>query len=32
LLFEDMKGEEDVTLPVTVKDNGKAGFTIVCHD
>jgi len=32
LVFEDMKGEEDVTLPVTVKDNGKAGFTIVSHD
>lgn len=29
LLFQDLKGEEDVTLPVTVKDNGKAGFTIV---
>lgn len=29
LLFQDLKGEEDVTLPVTVKENGKAGFTIV---
>lgn len=29
LLFQDLKGEEDVMLPVTVKDNGKAGFTIV---
>jgi len=29
LLFEDLKGEEDVTLPVTVKENGKASFTIV---
>lgn len=29
LLFEDLKGDEDVTLPVTVKENGKAGFTIV---
>ena len=29
LLFQDIKGEEDVTLPVTVKENGKAGFTIV---
>lgn len=32
LLFEDLKGEEDVTLPVTVKENGKAGFTIVRPD
>jgi hypothetical protein len=29
LLFEDLKGEEDVTLPVTIKENGKASFTIV---
>ena len=28
LLFEDPKGG-DVTLPVTVKSNGKASFTIV---
>lgn len=31
LLFQDLKGEEDVTLPVTVKENGKAGFTIVSN-
>lgn len=31
LLFEDLKGEEDVTLPITVKENGKAGFTIVSN-
>jgi hypothetical protein len=31
LLFEDLKGEEDVTLPVTIKENGKASFTIVRH-
>jgi oligosaccharyltransferase complex subunit delta (ribophorin II) len=29
LLFADTKGEEDVTLPVSVKSNGKASFTIV---
>ncbi|GFZ46479.1 hypothetical protein JCM24511_04726 [Saitozyma sp. JCM 24511] len=28
LLFADKKGEEDVTLPVSVKSNGKASFTI----
>lgn len=31
LLFEDPKGVEDVTLPISVKDNGRASFTIVCH-
>lgn len=29
LLFEDPKGVSDVTLPINVKGNGKASFTIV---
>ena len=30
LLFEDANGKGDVTLPITIKGNGRASFTLVC--
>jgi hypothetical protein len=32
LLFEDPKGGDDVTLPVTVKSNGRASYTLVSRN